>query len=597
MKDYITLEVADTIPRLLLERIRRTPDAVAYRQCDEKTGVWFQRTWREVYKIIACWQSALENEGLKPGDRVAIMVRNSMEWVFFDMATLATGLVVVPIYLKESHSNIVHIMKDSGARLLIIEDIDSWDGLAPIHGDLENLVRVLIVKPFAGARKAGLVRYIDDWICHENLEVLVHDVSLHNLATIVYTSGTTGLPKGVALTHYNIMYDAWGGLQHFDVFPEDLFLSFLPLTHMLERTAGYYLPIMAGSTVCYARNVKTIAEDMASQQPTLVISVPLVFQRIHEKIQAQVRQASPVRRAIFNFALHVGWARFQYMQKRGGWNPCQLLWPVLSAMVGKKVIAKMGGRLRTVVSGGAALAPDIWKMFISLGLPIIQGYGLSETSPILSVNRTDNNLMGSVGPLLPDVQAKIDATGEILVKGPMVMKGYWNNEEATRTVFDKDGWFHTGDIGEIRDGHLFITDRLKQIIVMSNGEKVPPEGVEQAIRALPIFNNVMVVGEKRPYLILVAEANAALLEEFARGIGVEPDGGNYLRDEKLQTALIEMINGRLKAFSAYAKIRKVLLTTDVWSPDNGMTTNTMKMRRKPIVERYAAEIETLYPHD
>jgi long-chain acyl-CoA synthetase len=257
----------------------------------------------------------------------------------------------------------------------------------------------------------------------------------------------------------------------------------------------------------------------------------------------------------------------------------------------------MGGRLRTVVSGGAALAPDIWKMFISLGLPIIQGYGLSETSPILSVNRTDNNLMGSVGPLLPDVQAKIDATGEILVKGPMVMKGYWNNEEATRTVFDKDGWFHTGDIGEIRDGHLFITDRLKQIIVMSNGEKVPPEGVEQAIRALPIFNNVMVVGEKRPYLILVAEANAALLEEFARGIGVEPDGGNYLRDEKLQTALIEMINGRLKAFSAYAKIRKVLLTTDVWSPDNGMTTNTMKMRRKPIVERYAAEIETLYPHD
>ncbi len=310
-KDVIIPEVAGTIPGLLLERIRRSPDGVAYRQYDAISGVWVQRTWREVHKIAACWQSAVENEGLRPGDRVAIMVRNSMEWVFFDQATLATGLVVVPIYLKESHENIIHMMGDSGARLLIIEDIESWDALAPIHGKLQNLVRVLVVRPFAGAPKKGLVRYIDDWICHEDLEFVIHDgITPQSLATIVYTSGTTGLPKGVALTHHNMVYDAWAGLQHFDVYREDMFLSFLPLTHMFERTAGYYLPMMAGSTVCYARSVKTIAEDMLSQKPTLVISVPLVFQRIYEKVQVQVSRASAVKKFIFNLALHVGWNRF-----------------------------------------------------------------------------------------------------------------------------------------------------------------------------------------------------------------------------------------------------------------------------------------------
>ena len=273
-----------------------------------------------------------------------------------------------------------------------------------------------------------------------------------------------------------------------------------------------------------------------------------------------------------------------------------MLWPILYLIVGKKIIGGMGGRLRTAVSGGAALPPEIWKTFVSLGLPVIQGYGMTETGPVLAVNKVDDNTMGSVGPFLPGVEAKIDSTGELLVKGPMVMHGYWNNEEATRAII-RDGWLHTGDIGEIREGKLFITDRLKQIIVMSNGEKVPPEAVEKAIRSIPLFNNVMVVGEKRPYLILVAEVNVQPMEELAASLGVDTAGGRHLQDEKLKARLVEMINGTLKTFPAYAKVRKVLLVADVWSPERGMATNTMKMRRKPIVERYAAEIEKLYAQD
>ncbi|MBI3582019.1 MAG: long-chain fatty acid--CoA ligase [Nitrospinae bacterium] len=591
-KDVITPEAAGTIPGLFLERVKRTPDAVALRQFDEKTGEWRQNTWREVYKIVACWQSAVENEGLKPGERAAIMARNSMEWAFFDLATLAAGLVVVPIYLKESHANVVHIMRDSGARLLIIEDVDSWNALAPIHGELKNLVRVLVVKPFKGAQKSGLVRYIDDWICHEDLEVAPsEELTPQSPATVVYTSGTTGPPKGVLLSHRNIVWDAWAGIQHFDVLTEDMFLSFLPLTHMFERTAGYYIPMMTGATICYARSVKTIAEDMLSQHPTILITVPLVLQRVYEKVMGQLQKGPSFKKAVFQFVMGVGKRRFLHRQGRGAWSPLLLLWPLLFLLVGKKVLDGMGGRIRTVVSGGAPLAADIWKMFVYLGLPIIQGYGLTETSPVISVNKIEDNTEGSVGTLLPEVKARIEPTGELLVKGPMVMSGYWNNPSATAAVIDKEGWFHTGDVGEFRGGRLFITGRLKQIIVMSNGEKVPPEGVEEAVRSLPLFENVMVFGEKKPYLILVASVNKALTDDFARQKGLPGAGIN---DPNLQAALIQATNEKLAGFPAYAKMRKLLLTTETWSPDNGLTTNTLKVRRKEVVERYSAEIEKLY---
>ncbi|MBI5179198.1 MAG: long-chain fatty acid--CoA ligase [Nitrospinae bacterium] len=594
-KEYINYEAAGTIPGLFLERVKRSPDAVAFRQHDERTGEWYERTWRQVYKTTACWQAALENEGLNPGDRVAIMVRNSMEWVFFDQATLACGLVVVPVYLKESHVNIAHIMNDAGVRLLIIEDGEAWNGLAPIHGQLKTITRVLVVRRTNGGHPTGLVRYIDDWVCKDGDEVTVRGATPESAATIVYTSGTTGLPKGVELTHRAILYNAWAGLGTFDVFREDLFLSFLPLTHMFERTDGYYLPMMAGAPVCYARTVKTIAEDMLTQRPTLFITVPLVLQRVYEKVMGQAQKASPLKQSIFRFSLSVGWDRFEHSQGRGPWKPSFLLWPLLFALVGKKVLTGMGGRVSRIVCGGAPLAGDIFKFFVSLGINVQQGYGMTETSPTLSVNRASNNIMGSVGPALPGMELKIDpATGEVLAKTPSVMRGYWNNPEATRAIIDKDGWVHTGDVGELRNGHLFITDRLKQIIVMSNGEKVPPEGVEMAIRAVPLFNNVMVVGEKRPYLLLVAEVNAGLLEDYARSIDVSPDGGNHLRDGRLLSALIEQINQKLSAFPAYAKIKKLLLVTDVWGPDNGLTTSTLKMRRKPIMEKYSADIERLY---
>lgn len=593
-KDYISIEEAQTLPGLFEARLKRSPDKPAFRQFDADANEWVERTWSQFHKDAACWQGALDNEGLKAGDRVGIMVRNSIEWALLDIAALSSGLVVVPIFIKESHENIRHILNDAQVRLLVVEDADLWDSMAPIHANMPNVERILIVKKFA-KRPADLrVKFIGEWLCTEDTGIYVHDVSPDTPATIVYTSGTTGLPKGAVLTHHNILWNAVASLECVDVLPNDVFLSFLPLTHMFERTAGYYLPMAAGSKIVYARNVRTVAEDMLTQHPTVLVCVPLVLQRIYERVMDEVGKGSPAKQALFKLALDAGWANFEHTQGRGGWKPVMLLNPLLGPIVAGKVLAKMGGRLRVVVCGGAPMAYVSWKLFVSLGLPVIQGYGMTETSPVISVNRIENNRGESVGPLLRGVKARITPEGEIVVRTPGAMKGYWNNEEATRAIIDAEGWVHTGDVGEIKDDHLMITDRLKQIIVMSNGEKVPPERVEMALKSMLVFENVMIVGEKRPILLLLAKANMEKLAKFAAEKGVPFDGEKSLADERLHAHLMEEANRHLTAFPGYVRVKRLHLTSYEWLPDNGMLTNTLKLRRKVIEQKLKAEIEKAF---
>lgn len=592
--DYIDYKEAGTIAGLFELRIKKNPGKMAYRQYDEPRGVWVEKTWGDMNRDASCWQGALENEGLMPGDRVGLMVRNSIEWVLCDVASLASGLVVVPIFIKDSHDNIVHIINDAQLKLLVVEDSDTWELLRPIHDRIPTVGRVLIIRRFKETARDPRVKYYEDWLCTDDSGIYVHDVTPESPATIVYTSGTTGLPKGAVLTHRNILWNAHAGLRAATVTPDDLFLSFLPLTHMFERTVGYYLPVMAGSSVVYARNVRTVAEDLVSQRPTVLVTVPLVFQRIYERVTDEVAKASPVKKWIFKTAVDIGYGAFLHRQGRGPWSPLFLLNPLLNAIVGKKILGKMGGRLRLAVAGGAALPEYIWRLFVAIGLPVIQGYGLTETSPVLSCNREGNNRGDTVGPPLDDVEIRIAENGEIIAKTPGMMKGYWNNEEATRKIIDADGWVHTGDIGEVVNGHLKITGRLKQIIVMSNGEKVPPDRVEAEIKAMGIFENLMVYGEQKPFLLLLAKPLPDKLRQFAAENGFAYEGEHPPHGGKFEEALMAAVNTHLGGFPGYVRVKRLLLVDESWLPDNGLLTTSLKLKRHVIEEKYRKEIEAAY---
>jgi long-chain acyl-CoA synthetase len=396
------------------------------------------------------------------------------------------------------------------------------------------------------------------------------------------------------LSHYNMLSIAHAALTMIDVYQQDLFLSFLPLSHTLERTAGYYLPVMSGSGVAYARSILQLAEDLQQIRPTVMIAVPRIFERVFTRIQGQMEKQPALRRALFNFTTEVGWHRFQRQQHRAGWHPRLLAWPLLRRVVAGKVTDKLGGRLRMAVSGGAALSLPVAKTFIGLGVPILQGYGLTETSPVISVNLPEDNEPGSVGVPLRGVEVRVGENDELLVKTPGMMQGYWNNHVATREIIDPAGWLHTGDQARITDGHIYITGRIKDILVMSNGEKIPPMDMELAISLLAEIDQALVVGEGESYLSAIVVLNPEEWPRLAKKLKLDPDAPASLDDQKLHSRLLNGIKGALKDFPGYAKIRRLIVTRDAWTVDNGMLTPTLKVKRARVLERFADAIRQLY---
>lgn len=417
----------------------------------------------------------------------------------------------------------------------------------------------------------------------------------NELASIIYTSGTTGKPKGVMLSHANILINAYACLDFFPVNENDIFLSFLPLSHTFERTVGYYLPVMAGAKVAFARSVAQLSADMHIIRPTILISVPRIYERVYGAVCTRLEEGSSLKRKLFNFTVGTGWARFLHQQGRGTWKASFLLWPLLQKLVAQKVLDHLGGRLRVALSGGAALSPEISRVFIGLGLPVIQGYGLTETSPVISGNHPENNFPDSVGQPIRDVQVKLGEQNALLVKGPNVMMGYWNNPEATKAIIDADGWLNTGDVVRISEtGHIYITGRIKEIIVMSNGEKIPPSDMELAILNDPLFDQAMIIGEAHPYLVALAVVNPAAWQNFAREAGVRADMPEALVDSRVEGKVLKRIALDLRGFPGYAHVRRVLLLQEPWTTENGLLTPTLKLKRDKVAERFAAQIEQLY---
>ena len=599
MDHVISVEAAGTLDGLFRERVKRTPEGVAYRDYNQQHANWRDYTWAQIDHQVARWQSALEKEGLQAGDRVGVMLRNSPEWVIFDQAALGLGLVVVPLYTQDRPDNVAYIVNDSGCKVLLFGTNEQWAAFKDVRDQLGGLVRILIVEPvvqpIAGAADEPRLKSIEQWLPDQGAATRHLARSGDELATVVYTSGTTGKPKGVMLSHNNILTNAYAALQLLTVRPDDSFLSFLPLSHTFERTCGYYLTIMCGATVSYARGIPQLGEDLQTLRPTMLISVPRIYERIWGAIRAKLDEGSPLKKKLFMLAVEVGYARFEQAQGRGSWKPSFLLWPLLNALVASKVLARLGGRMRAAMSGGAALPPDISRVFIGLGLPVLQGYGLTETSPIACANGPSDNLPASVGKTLAGVQVKIGANNALLIKGPNVMLGYWNNEAATKAMIQPDGWLNSGDTARIDEqGHVFITGRIKEIIVMSNGEKLPPVDMENAILRDPLFEQVMLLGEAKPYLSVLAVLNADHWKKLAAEKGWKADDPAVMRSKEVESVIIARVGAQLKEFPGYAQVRRASVSLDQWSMENGLLTPTLKLKRPKVMEKFSAEIDQMY---
>ena len=541
----------------LLDAQLATPERILYRQFVE--GAWRDISAREIAAYAARWQAFLRAEGLAPGDRVALCLKNGIHWVAADQGALGLGLVVVPLYADDNPENVAWCLENSGARLLVAESSRMAHAL---QGVARSLPRVLCLSADPGSGHDAVEAALPRQAPAFEVAPLEDDA----LATICYTSGTVGRPKGVMLTHGNILANVAACERLRLARSDDVFLSLLPLSHMFERTGGYYLPLSIGAKVAYARSVSQLAEDLASERPTVMFAVPRVF----EKFAARLNEAlakSPAKKRLFDLVVAAGG---RVARREAG-----LLDGIVLALardrVAGPVLARLGGRMRFAVLGGAPLDPAIAWLFLGLGLPVLQGYGMTEASPVISVNRPESNVPESVGMPLDNVEVRIAAGGELLARGPSIMKGYWNNPEASAKSLDREGWLHTGDLAEIRDSRIFIRGRLKDVLVLSNGEKLPPQDVELAILGDGAFEQGVLIGEGRPFLTLVAVTQET--------------------DEK---RLIQRANERLKGFPGYIRVRRVVTTREPWTIENGLLTPTLKVKRERVQEKFRTEIERAY---
>jgi long-chain acyl-CoA synthetase len=541
----------------LLKTQLATPERVLYRQFLE--GGWRDISAREIAAYAARWQAFLRAEGLAPGDRVALCLKNGIHWVAADQGALGLGLVVVPLYADDNPENVAWCLENSGARLLVAESSRMANGLRSVAA---SLPRVLCLAADPGSGHDAVEAVLPKQAPAFEVAALEDGA----LATICYTSGTVGRPKGVMLTHGNILANVSACERLRMARSDDVFLSLLPVSHMFERTGGYYLPLAIGAKVTYARSISQLAEDLASERPTVMFAVPRVF----EKFAARVDEAlakSPAKKRLFDLVVAAGGRA----ERREAGLADRVVLALLRNRVAGPVLARLGGRMRFAVLGGAPLDPAIAWLFVGLGLPVLQGYGMTEASPVISVNRLEGNVPESVGLPLDNVEVRIAANGELLARGPSVMKGYWSNAEASAKSLDREGWLHTGDLAEIRDGRIYIRGRLKDVLVLSNGEKLPPQDVELAILGDGVFEQGILIGEGRPFLTLVAVTRES--------------------DEK---TLIRRANDRLKEFPRYIRVRRVVATHEPWTVENGLLTPTLKVKREPVQKKFSAEIERAY---
>ena len=607
----LSLDTVHTLNHLFALRVRISPDKEAYRQFDPVDGKWLSYTWQAIAMQVEEWCRAIASLNLPHGARVAILLPNGIDAVSVDQACLALGLVPVPMHALDNPASIGYILSDCQASLLVAASYDQWRAIVNTRDEMPSLKLVVLIQrgEFGTTRDIAsgspLTLSKREWMCSISWIPIsatrssLNHVSADDLAAIVYTSGTMGKPKGVMLTHRNIMANVSAVLARIQVQADDVFLSFLPLSHTFERTVGYYLPIAAGSCVAYARSVALIAEDLKTVRPTILVSVPRIYERFYTKLQEKLAASNRATRFLFQLAQTVGWRHFCRQQDLPGAASSSayldaILLPVLKALVARAVLAQFGGRVRAAVSGGAPMSQAVAQCFLGLGLPLLQGYGMTETSPVVATNTLGDNRPTTVGRPLDGVEVRLGENSELQIRSAGVMQGYWNRPEETSQAITADGWLSTGDQAVLEQGRIRICGRIKEIIVTSTGEKIAPLDLELAVMADPLFEQVMVVGDNQAFIAACVVLNHGLWEPLARSLNLDPSAPGNLNAASARALLLQRIQQATRAFPHYAVPRAVWATLSPWTLEGSMITPTLKLKRRALQSRLQAEIEAIY---
>jgi len=581
--------VASTVPANFLavcDRFAGQADKVCYGK--KSHGKWSTITHAQLRDEVECFAMGMLLLGVSVGERVGIVSENRVEWPVADFSLSAMGVIDVPIFPTLTGPQEAYIFQNCEAAVVIVSNQFQLNKLLKVRSEIPTL-RTIIVMNDDVVVQEGVVRFsevvergrssFDVATRKQKFIDLAAHVRPDDVLTLIYTSGTTGNPKGVMLTHRNIMSNVSGALASFDLNEHDTLLSFLPLCHSYERMAGYYCAFTAGASTYFAESIESVSENLREVRPTVMTSVPRLFERIRTRVMSNVEKQPVTQQKIFHWALSVGKRWFN--GERGVWLQLQV--KLADKLVFAKVRERTGGRVRFFVSGGAALSVDVGTFFMMMGLQIIEGYGLTETSPVLCVNRLGEQELGTVGTPLPNVEIAIAADGEILARGPSIMKGYWKNEEATRETIDEEGYLHTGDIGAFNErGHLCITDRKKHILVSSGGKNIAPQPIEALLAESPLIDQVVLIGDAREFCTALVVPD----EDAVKASGI---AANELH-HRLQTDIDQLQKG----LSKYERIRRISILTTPFTVENGMMTPTLKIKRKAVELAYKDVIDAMY---
>jgi len=561
-----------------------------------EAGKWLPISSAELRRKVAATALALQQWGVGKGDRVAILSENRPEWSIADFAALLLGAVTVPVYATLTPEQTAYTLRDSGTGIVFVSTEHQLRKVQAILAQTQVQKIVVMDRLQMPAELAANCVIMDQLIrqgpstLDPGIESAARSIRPDDLATIIYTSGTTGTSKGAMLTHGNMASNIACSLQGFDIGPGEVSISFLPLSHVTARHVDFSL-LYHGVTLAYCPFMENLPETLLEIRPTLCVAVPRVYEKIYAKTEMKAHGFA--KRAIYRWALSLGRANKPAIL--AGQTPTSPSWKLANQLVFSKLREGVGGRVKTFISGGAPLGRELAEWFAAAGIRIHEGYGLTETSPVIAVNTPVNHRIGTVGKTLPNLEVRIAEDGEILVRGPSVFKGYWNRPEETQNAF-VDGWFKTGDIGRLdADGYLSVTDRKKELIKTSGGKFIAPQPIENSMKLSPLVGTAVVVGDKRKFACALISPNFALLEEWARNNGVAfSSRADLVAHPKVQTLYQEIIEDVNENLARFEKLKRVIVVADEFSADNGALTPTLKLRRRVVEERYRKQIDELY---
>ena len=593
----------DTLAKMFWNRIERSGDQPA--QQAKRDGVWKTLTWKEVGQAVRELAAGLLALGRKKGDAVGILSASRAEWVHADFAIFSVGCVTIPIYPTYPADLIQYIVNDAGVRTLFVEDTTQLAKVLEVQGKMEGLEQIILIQAEAGKTPNPWVQTWEQLrrLGRDSLDRVRSELEARraggrsdDVATIVYTSGTTGPPKGVVQTHGNHMAALDSAAQTTSIAEGDVHLLFLPLAHSFARLEAF-IGIHRGLTTAFAENIDKLRDNLPEVRPHFLCSVPRVFEKVYAGVLAKAEAGSPLKKKIFRWAVGVG-KEVSRLKQAGKPVPGLLgfKYRIASKLVFSKMHAALGGRLRFAVSGGAPLSREIAEFFHAAGILILEGYGLTETCPVLTNNREDKFKFGSVGLPLPGVEIRIAPDGEILGRGGNIAKGYFKKPDATAEVFLADGWFATGDIGTLdEDGFLFITDRKKDLIVTAGGMNIAPQNIENLLKGDPFVSQVMVYGDRRPFPVALITLNPDELTAFAKAEGIlTPDSAALTRHPRVVERVSRIVEERNAELQSYSKIKKFTILAGDFTVENGFLTPTLKVKRKVIRDKYQDALDQLY---